>query len=74
MRPHPQPPRRLPEGRQPTIDYGTLRNQAYVLAKCFCADIESHHPGIDALRLPPEGADALEAEPADEEPDHAGHR
>jgi len=44
------------------------------LAKCFCADIESHHPGIDALRLPPEGADALEAEPADEEPDHAGHR
>jgi site-specific recombinase XerD len=38
--------------RQSTIDYGTLRAQTYVLAKCFWLDLERHHPGIDTLRLP----------------------
>jgi integrase/ribosomal protein S28E/S33 len=38
--------------RQPAIDYVTLRNRAYQLAKCFWADLEHHHPGIDSLRLP----------------------
>ena len=44
--------------RQPVIDYGTLRNQSYVLAKCFWADVERHHPGIDTLCLATEVAGA----------------
>jgi hypothetical protein len=37
--------------RQPSVDYGTLRNLAYVLAKCFWTDLEAHHPGIATLHL-----------------------
>ncbi len=37
--------------RQPSMDYGSLRNQSYVLARCFWSDIEAHNPGIDSLRL-----------------------
>ena len=44
--------------RQPAIDYTTLRNQSYILAKCFWADLEAHHPGIDSLALPAEAAAA----------------
>lgn len=44
--------------RQPAIDHGTLRNQSYVLAKCFWTDLEAHHPGIDTLRLPIDVAQA----------------
>jgi len=44
--------------RQPSIDYGTLRYQSYILAKCFWSDIEAHHPGIDSLALPREEAAA----------------
>ena len=44
--------------RQPALDYGSLRNLSYVLARCFWADIETHHPGIDSLRLDPEVARA----------------
>ena len=44
--------------RQPSIDYVTLKNRAYELARCFWADLEQHHPGIDSLRLSPEMAAA----------------
>lgn len=44
--------------RQPAIDYVTLRNHAYVLAKCFWLDLEQHHRGIDSLRLPRDVAGA----------------
>ncbi len=44
--------------RQPAIDYGTVRNQAYVLARCFWLDLEQHHPGIDSLALPTDVASA----------------
>lgn len=44
--------------RQPSMDYGSLRNQSYVLARCFWSDIEAHHPGIDSLRLDAEVATA----------------
>jgi hypothetical protein len=42
--------------RQPAIDYTTLRNHTYQLARCFWLDLEQHHPGIDSLRLPREVA------------------
>ncbi len=44
--------------RQPTIDYTTLREQTYVLGRCFWLDLERHHPGIDSLRLSREDANA----------------
>jgi integrase len=44
--------------RQPSMDHNSLRNQSYVLARCFWSDIEAHHPGIDTLRLDPEVANA----------------
>ncbi len=44
--------------RQPSIDYVSLKNRAYELARCFWADLEQHHPGIDSLRLSPEMAAA----------------
>lgn len=42
--------------RQPAVDYATLQTNSYVLVKCFWADLEAHHPGIDSLRLPAEVA------------------
>jgi len=47
--------------RQPALDYSTLRGQTYQLAKCFWQDLERHHPGISALRLPAEVASAWKA-------------
>ena len=44
--------------RQPVVDYTTLNNGAYVLARCFWKDIEAHHPGIDTLALQPGVASA----------------
>ncbi len=44
--------------RQPAIDYGTLRNHTYQLARCFWLDLEQHHRGINSLRLPREVASA----------------
>ena len=44
--------------RQPALDYATLRDQVYHLARCFWLDLEHHHPGIDSLRLPAEIATA----------------
>jgi integrase len=44
--------------RQPSVDYGTTRNYAYVLAKCFWLDLEENHPGIDTLHLTAEVASA----------------
>ncbi|MGA3221502.1 MAG: site-specific integrase [Acidimicrobiales bacterium] len=38
--------------RQPALDYTSLRNLCYVLARCFWVDIEAHQPGIDTLALP----------------------
>jgi site-specific recombinase XerD len=40
--------------RQASVDYPSLRTQAWVLAGLFWADIEAHHPGIDTLHLPNE--------------------
>jgi integrase len=42
--------------RSAALDYGSVANQAQMLASLFWADIEQHHPGIDTLRLPPEVA------------------
>jgi hypothetical protein len=44
--------------RQPAVDYGTVVQLCYALVRCFWADLEDHHPGIDSLRLPPEVASA----------------
>ncbi len=44
--------------RQAAIDYTTLRYQSYILARCFWADLEAHHPGIDSLALSTEAAAA----------------
>ncbi|MFD1548025.1 site-specific integrase [Nonomuraea guangzhouensis] len=44
--------------RQPSLDYNSLRDLAYYLARRFWRDLEVHHPGIDSLRLAPEVAAA----------------
>jgi site-specific recombinase XerD len=44
--------------RQPGIDYATLKNASYVLGSLFWKDLETHHPGIETLRLPPDIAAA----------------
>lgn len=44
--------------RQAAIDYTTLRYRTYILARCFWADLEAHHPGIDSLALSTEAAAA----------------
>jgi integrase len=38
--------------RQPILDYTSLRDLSYYLARCFWKDLELHHPGVDSLRLP----------------------
>lgn len=43
--------------RAPSLDYGTLKTLASILAGRFWADIEQHHPGLDTLRLPPGAAE-----------------
>jgi hypothetical protein len=43
--------------RQPSLDYVSLKNLAYCLAKLFWCDLERHHPGIDSLRLSREAAE-----------------
>ncbi|HUZ69868.1 MAG TPA: site-specific integrase [Candidatus Saccharimonadales bacterium] len=43
--------------RQPSLDYVSLKNLAYCLAKLFWSDLERHHPGIDSLRLSREAAE-----------------
>ena len=40
--------------RQPGIDYKTLTGLATTLALWFWKDLETQHPGIDSLRLPPD--------------------
>lgn len=42
--------------RQPSLDYNSLKDLAYYLARRFWKDLEVHHPGIDSLRLAPEVA------------------
>jgi hypothetical protein len=37
--------------RQSAMDYTSLKNLAYYLARRFWADLEQHHPGIDSLHL-----------------------
>jgi integrase len=44
--------------RQPSVDFSSLQRFAYLLGKLFWADLESHHPGIDSLKLPREVAAA----------------
>ncbi|MFC0429964.1 site-specific integrase [Kutzneria buriramensis] len=45
------------EERRPGLDYGSFRGLVGELVKVFWVDIETHHPGIDSLRLPPEVVD-----------------
>jgi integrase len=40
--------------RQPGIDYVTLTGLATALARWFWKDLETHYPGIDSLKLPPD--------------------
>ena len=44
--------------RQPGIDYNTLTSLATALALWFWKDLETCHPGISSLRLPPDIAAA----------------
>lgn len=44
--------------RQPSLDYNSLKDLSYYLARRFWKDLEVHHPGIDSLRLAPEVAAA----------------
>lgn len=44
--------------RQPSLDYNSLKDLSYYLARRFWKDLEIHHPGIDSLRLAPEVAAA----------------
>jgi hypothetical protein len=44
--------------RQLSVDYTSLRALAFGLGKLFWKDLETHHPGIDSLRLAPDVAAA----------------
>ncbi|MEU6016161.1 hypothetical protein ABZ826_19500 [Streptomyces sp. NPDC047515] len=46
------------EERRPAVDYGTFRGLVRELAGVFWADIETHHPGIETLRVPDDVIDA----------------
>ncbi len=46
------------EERRPALDYNSLIDLTGVLVGTFWADIAQHHPGIDALHLPDEIAQA----------------
>ncbi|WP_052425202.1 tyrosine-type recombinase/integrase [Streptomyces fulvoviolaceus] len=49
---------------RPRLDYASLKQLAYHLAKLFWKDLENHHPGIDSLRLPPDIATAWKSRTA----------
>jgi integrase-like protein len=38
--------------RKLVSDFSSLQNLAYLLGKLFWADLQTHHPGIDTLKLP----------------------
>jgi hypothetical protein len=38
--------------RKLTCDFSTLMGLAFMLGRLFWADLETHHPGIDTLKLP----------------------
>lgn len=44
--------------RAAMLDYGSLVNQAQMLADLFWVDLERHHPGISSLHLPDQVAQA----------------
>jgi len=44
--------------RQPGLDYASMADYAYILGGVFWRDLETHHPGIDSLNLPPAVATA----------------
>ncbi|MEU6721989.1 site-specific integrase [Nonomuraea sp. NPDC046802] len=44
--------------RQPVLDYTTLDDLARTLAVHFWKNLETHHPDLNSLRLPPEVAEA----------------
>src|SRR6266540_2007297 len=44
--------------RRPRLDYASVKQLAYHLGKLFWKDLETHHPGIDSLRLAPDVATA----------------
>ena len=58
--------------RQPSVDFSTLQNLAYLLGKLFWADLEAHHPGIDSLQAAPRRRRRLEA--AGDDPHPHDHR
>ena len=66
--------------RQPGVDYITLNGLSAVLALWFWKDLETHHPGISSLRLPPDIAAAwkqrlqVRAAPAAARPPQSGTR
>ena len=41
---------------QPSVDYATLKQLAYLLGKLFWKDLETRNPGISSLRLAPDTA------------------
>jgi len=47
--------------RQPVLDYSSLRQLSAILALRFWKDLETHHPGIDSIRLHPDAAAAWKA-------------
>jgi integrase len=53
--------RRYLADRAPALDYGTLRQLAYKLARVFWRDLEQHHPGISSLDLSEEVASGWKA-------------
>ncbi|MEX1194137.1 MAG: site-specific integrase [Dehalococcoidia bacterium] len=44
--------------REIRLDHSSLKNLSYHLAGRFWKDLETHHPGIDTLKLPPKVAAA----------------
>ena len=44
--------------RQLTCDFSSIQHLAYLLGKLFWADLETHHPGIEGLKLPRDAAAA----------------
>jgi hypothetical protein len=58
--------------RQPSLDYNSLKDLSYYLARRFWKDLEVHHPGIDSLRLTPEVAAAWRDRLLQKQPPNSG--
>jgi hypothetical protein len=60
--------------RQPSLDYNSLKDLSYYLARRFWKDLEVHHPGIDSLRLTPEVAAGWRERLLKKQPSRSGAR